>query len=442
MQEINGNIQLQPLWRKRYNVLRILLLCIFLFIIANLVYVVLFPSLTFNYFFRLENALKNTVSSPRSSNQNSIAEGKTADKKLLFDTALTGNFSDATINFTLEKDSAKPESAKLKVRRSYQAFFYPLGNPIGFKEGTLLTDGEGYFQISDGVRRPFTSLQAAQNLGFTKSMFVSVTQEELQLNPGGEMITNYANGTLFKIGNEFYQLNNETLYQFVSNNAFLSRYEDNQAIVKDANFLNNFNLSQDQLGFADGTIVSLGNSIFILSEGRSYPVDTPETFQALGYSWEDVIPASSEEVGIYKKQKVMTQATPHVSGTIFLDQKDDKYYIVRNNQKLPLIGNRLIQNYLHSHPIIADSRGLEKVSTCDLKKNTLVLRSYSCDIALENLSDLKGNDYQFAADFDTNIRIEQLDVMFHTAPKLENARQTLSQIKTLIKINYQNKQQQ
>lgn len=433
-------IQLQPYWRKKYNVLRVLLYGIFIFSVAALAYAVLFPSLAFDYFFRLENALKNTVSSPRSADQGPISEGKTIDNKLLFDTALTGNFSSATVNFTLEKDSAKLENANIKVRHSYQAFFYPAGNPIGFKEGTLLTDGERYFQISDGSRRPFTSLQTAQTLGFTKAMFSLASKTELKLNPEGEPISDYANGTLFKIGNDFYQLEGKTLYQFVSFNAFLSQYESSQALAKDSQFLNNYSVSEDQLGFTDGTIVSLGNSIFILSEGKSYPVDTPETFQALGYSWDDVLPVSSEEVGIYKKQKVMTQATPHVNGTIFLDQKDNNYYLIKNRQKLPLLGSRLIQTYLHHNPIIADSRSLEKTSTCDIKKDALGLRSYACDIALENLSDLKGNDYQFTTELNSNVRIQQLNVVFHTSPKIENARRTLSQIKALIKINYQSKQ--
>ena len=128
----------------------------------------------------------------------------------------------------------------------------------------------------------------------------------MRYNEIGNTITDassYPDGSLFAIGDTYYQMQNQKLVPFVSTRAFFSQFETNQSIIKNDDFLKNYPVSDDQLGFAEGTLASFEQSVFILSEGKSYPVADAETFVQMGFDWNNVVALDSEELNIYKKQK-------------------------------------------------------------------------------------------------------------------------------------------
>jgi len=439
--DLTKEIQLEERWRKRYIQSRAVLFGLFAVAVIALVYVILFPSLTFDYFFHLpDDSLKNTVTSPRNATNTLIANGQVPGKNtFVFDTLVTGNFSDATVNYTLEKNSAPIQKTNLLVKRSYHSFFYPTGDPLGFRDGTLLTNAGYYFLVSDGMARKFASGDVLHTLGLVETMFLPVTADELALSKPGQDITDtatYPDGTLLKVDTTYYQFSGGKLDQFVSANAYLSRYQDSQAITKDKTFLAKYDLSQTVIGFADGTLASYGQSVFILSGGKYYPVNNPQTFEILGLNWDDVVAVTPDELAIYKKQKIFTQNDPHPDGIIFLDSKTKAYYMVEGNQKRPIIGTDLINSYLRNHPVVADSESLKITATCTLSKNIWPLNSYSCTVPLEAIKDLPGNDYQFTQTTTTAFQINQLGVTFHTSFNWPNMKDSLSHIKRSITSTY------
>jgi hypothetical protein len=442
MLDFTKKIILESKWQKRYKILRAFLYGGTIGFLLILAYQIIFPSITLNYSFSTKaSSNKNTISDPRDSNNAELKKGVLPDKKnFLFDTTILGNFSDATIDIILGKNSNQISNGTLSVKKSYRAFLYPLGAPIGFKDGNLFFSDGNFYLISNGEKRQFSSQKVMQELGFSIGMFTPVEKNDLIYNKTGTNIEDasaYPDGTLFLIDGEYYQLKNNQLSLFVSEKAFLSRYDANLALKKDSSFLEKFTLADDQIGLADGTLASSGTSIFVLSKGKSYPIYSPQVFEMMGFNWNDVYQANSEEVGIYKKQKLSMQGFTHPDGTIFEDAQTKNYYIIENGQKHQIIGTELIKSYLKIHPILVDSASLNNTATCTLKKDLITLQnSYSCTIPLKNIMTEKGNDYQFTGNFDSGIHIGQINAIFNTAPNVINMRNSLSYIKASVINNH------
>ena len=435
MLDFTKKIILEPKWQKRYRFLRALIYTLSVIIFFVFIYGVIFPSIYFKYSPSL--ALnKITIPPPYDANNNPIKNGALAkNEKIFMDTTLIGNFSDVTVDLTLKNDPAQITGNPLLVRKSYQAFLYPTGDPIGFRDGNLLFSDGKFYLISQGEKRQFASQELIQELGISLGMFIIVDKEELIYNKEGQIIDKlfYPNGMLFVIDGNYYQLKDNLLHIFVSEKAFISRYEAKLATRKESSFLEKFELADDQIGLADGTLAAIKDSVSILSGNKTYPIYSPKVFEEMGFDWSDVYQVNSEEIGIYEKTKLFTQGSVHPDGTIFKDVETEKYYIIQNGKKHPLIGKNIIQSYLRTHPIIADNASLDKYTSCVLKKNSLSWKNkYTCKASLEDIMNEKGNNYQFIGSFNSAINIDQVDVKFNTALNMKNMKGSLSHIKNSI----------
>jgi len=433
--DLTKKVRLQPTLQKKYNTLRMILHVFFVIAMLFVAYRILFPIIPLDFDLSTPNSTKNTLVSPRLSSTNEFPS-KGAVKPndtLLFNANPEGQFSNANISFILGKNSTNLENIPLKIRRSYQAFFYPTGEPLGFKNSTLLsTIDANYYIISNGLLRKFANTDIILALGYPKSAFANVSSEDLKLNTPGTDITsadNYPDDTLFLIDNTFYQLRNQQLFPFISAAAFLSQFESVSVISKNADFLKRYPVSEIYLGFADGTLVSSADSVYILSEDKSYPIENEVTFSAMGFDWENVIPISTDELGAYKKQKQFTNNSAHPNGTIFLDQKKNSYFLIKDNKKLPLGNTAIIQTYSKQKPILADSTASEKELSCVMQKKILNSNAYQCNISLENLSGLVGNDYQIALTFPATANISKIETTFSTPLTFASLKNSLSVIK-------------
>ncbi|MEI7891236.1 MAG: hypothetical protein WCI36_04710 [bacterium] len=436
--DLTANIQLGGKLKKQYNALRLLLHIIFALTMLFIIYRILFPIVPLDFAMDTPNSTKNTLVNPRIAQSGEFPPKATMqpNETLLFNANPVGQFSKANITLALAKNSAGLENAEVKIKKSYQAFFYPTGEPIGFKDGTLLSTSNGnYYLISNKKLRKFANTDTILKLGYPKSAFLEVAQDDLRLNKKGEDIvdvTSYPEDTIFAIDDTYYQLKNQQLVAFVSTRAFLSQYKAQMAVAKNSDFLSNYPIAETFLGFCDGTLGSSADSVFILSEGKSYPIENAVTFEAMGYSWDDVIALTSDELGVYKKQKQFINSNPHPNGTIFIDQDSGKYFLIKDKQKIPLEISSTIQTY-NQKPIVASMKSSEIENTCTLKKKFLSSTNFECAISLENIESLLGNDYELSIQFPAAMKISTLNTTFSTPMTTSNLRNSLSIIKTRLK---------
>lgn len=330
--DLTKEVVLDEKGRKIYQILQAFLYAAAFLGAGYFSYLILFPSRTFEFDFTRPNSSTNSIINPRDEAGVSINSGKIPENKnFYFDTALAGNFSTATVNFTLSNKSAEAKSGSIEVRRSYQSFFYPEGEQIGFED------------------------------------------KELSRNPGV---------------------------------------------------------------FSDGTLISYNNGVYVVSGGFVFPIDTPLTFELLGYNWNSVIPASADEFSLYQKGKLFNVKAVHPDGTIFLVAENGRYYIIRDGLKHSLLSENIASSGMKVSPIIVSQKGLETFSYCEIRKNIFSARQYSCKLPVENLKRLIGKDYEFKQNFGQNIEIDSLSVTFKKTISVSNLKTTLREMLTRIILRY------
>jgi hypothetical protein len=334
------------------------------------------------------------------------------------------------------------DSSKLgtiSVRKGYKAFFYPEGETLGFKEGSLLKNNERYFITSQGKIREFENLKLVESLGFNPQNFWEVSSEELSINPQGAKITlgdGYSDGTLFQIQDNFYLKKDSQLQKFVSLAAYSSQYPLSWAIAKDENFLNSNTINSSLIGFADGSLISYGDAVSIVSGQNIFPIDNFATFEILGYVWDDLIPAGGDEVSLYEKQKLINLTSPHPAGTVFYAADTDKYYLIQDGQKRLLPSKKIADSWLKKSPILVNGQSLEIQGQCALNKKSLTFKSYLCLADISALQNLKGKDYEFKFASEENFRTNNLTVRLKKEYSWNNLNKNLRDILSSIKKNY------
>ncbi len=405
-----------------------------------LAYFIVFPSAYFTFSFLNPNSSKNTVIDPRASDGSSADHGKfLSTSPTLFDTSLVGNYSKVKIDLVLDKKSSELENGAISVRKSYQAFLYPEGDTIGFKDGALVRNNRDYFIISDGRLRQFGNLATLQALGFSEQAFREVSANDLRYNIPGDQVTDpkgYPDSSLFKINEDYYILTGQKLKKFVSPSAYLSNYSPDQAISKDPGFLSSYPISEELAGFSDGSIISYGISVFIVSEGRVLPINNTVTFENMGYDWNDLISASGDEFSLYQKNKLFTINSPHPDGTIFTTTESSEKYMIKGGQKHLLPTAPIAQSWIKKSPILVSGNGLDISESCSFQKRLLSSQTYSCEIPTEKFKNLIGKDYEFQVSADNDVEVETLNVTFTKTANLENLKAAARDIANKIKANY------
>ncbi|MFZ3031828.1 MAG: hypothetical protein WA082_02220 [Candidatus Moraniibacteriota bacterium] len=371
---LDSPIAIPTAWQSRYRVLRVLLYCVIASVTIFFALRVLFPTLIQSFDFRAPGSSKNAILFPRSTENLPRTNGKIEQNGIMkADTAVIGDFSLIQATAVLEKDSALPETLPFTLRRSYQSFFYPTGDPV----------------------------------------------------------TDFPKESLYRVADTYYALRNGTLYPFVSDAAYLSRFEEKHALAADASLLSNYPISEEWLGFRVGSLLSNATGVFVVtSEGEMRPVGSAEIFLALGYDFADVIPVSEEELGAYKRGRIFLLGAAHPDGTLLFDQDTATYYIIGREQKHPLLPGAYRDFLIRDkHPILVSTKASERSVSCALVPN-LFGTNLSCATMITTLAPGLGNDFELTLTSpETDIDINSLTISFETAKNRQNMMTLLSQIK-------------
>ena len=429
MFDLTREINLNDRDNKLYKKFQCFLYLAAFFLTLYLSYLIIFPHKYFSFSFLNPTSNQNSIASPASTEKNGM----------IFDTNITGDYSNALVTINLNSSSEKPGASSISLRKSYQSFLYPEGAPIGWRTGSLLKNNGSYYLVSDSKMRKFSSSATLFALGYTEESFQTVSTEDLAYNQLGAEITatdSYPNSTLFRIENNYYILNDQKLQKFVSDQAYLSKYDPREALVKDPGLLGQYPTMDDLAGFADGTLVANGDSVFIISSGNLLPVDNVQTFENKGYSWNDVLNVGEDEIAIYQKAKLFNIKSPHPDGTIFKTSEDATYYMIENNEKHLLPSTEVAASWLKKEPIMASQKALDIYAHCNLKKKLFSASSYSCKIPLDIFYNLAGFTYEFSFVSDTKLQPDSLSVDYKKDVTKANLKTFILNLYNSIKLTY------
>lgn len=337
----------------------------------------LFPDFQYSFDFSTPNSSKNTLLNPRLTDGTPRPNGKfDGSMILMLDAGVIGNFSQASLSLNLEKKSPVPTAITGTLRRSYQAFLFPEGKPIDV------------FPTED----------------------------------------------LYKIDSTYYALRNNILIPFVGRDAFHSRYPDHFAKTETQDFLLRYSVSKNFIGFRPGSLLSFADGVFIVtSETTIRPVGSAEIFLALGYSFENVLPVNSEDIGMYERGRILLLGAQHPDGTLFRDRDTTTVFLIDQGTKRPII-DQTYRDFLIAKqtPIEASQSASQQTVSCKLT-SSLFPRAFSCDVPLGILTDTPGSDYELTlSDPDKEVNIRTLNLELHTEKSKANAFTLLATLKNRI----------
>ncbi len=365
---------LEPVYRK----LRITLWVAIAVAGMAVAYTFLFPTISTTFDFRNPKSSRNQIFDPRSVDGLARTNGKLETGGVLIaNTSPLGDFSHLSVGIDLEKRSESPSHITVTVEKNYRAFLYPVGEPVrDFPAAEL-------YRTDDGT---------------------------------------------------VYLLQDGTLRRFVSDAAFLSRYPADMARDVTSDFLARYPIASDFVGFHVGSLISFADGVYIVtSETEIRPIGSAEIFLALGYSFEDVIPVSEEDLGIYKRGRIFLMGAPHPDGTLFEERESGRLYLIDNGLRR-LIADGRYQDFLRTriHPILALESDSQRFARCDAIAG-LLPRALDCDINLDTLSGSLGPDYAIRlSGNDVDIDITSLSLAFGTRLDIANAETLAAKVKARI----------
>ncbi len=357
----------------RYRFLRGALWAGLLFLAGSFLFHTLFPTIETAFDFRNPQSSKNTIRDPRSDTGYSRTNGKVEmNGTLLANTSAVGSFSALSVALRPENKSDIPETLSFSIRRSYRSFFFPTGPAL----------------------------------------------------------TTPATETLFVIDKTYYALRSGTLYPFISEAAFLSRFPMETALPETEMLLRKYPLSEEYIGYRVGSLVAFADGVFVITDEKEMrPIGSADIFLALGYHFEDVLPVNEEELGIYHRGKIFLIGDTHPDGTFLIDQDTHTYYVIDHMFKRPVTGAALDFFLKRQTPILVSSVTSAETASCNLQP-AFFGRTFSCTVRSDRLVSGFGNDFEIAlSDGSTDIDINSLSVAFETTVNDRNMRTLLSQIK-------------
>lgn len=341
------------------------------------------------------------------------------NKELFFERPVMGNFNRLKVEIELEKNSQKPSDLKLEAQNSYRAMFLPEGSPISFKDGSLIKNGGSYYFISEGKSRKFSSLELAKRMGFGEENFWEAIDEEFTFfTPGVEIknISDYPEGILVKIDEKFYKLIAGKLQPFISKEAYLSHYSEKQAVspIKD------FPISDEPIGFSDGSLILVNESVFLIKDQKKYPIKGPDVFDTMGFNWDDIITVDSEEASFHEKTEFFQISSIHPDNTVFADYENNLFYLIQAGQKHRILEKNSLESWLRKKPILMQKESLNTQAGCMLKKKIFPFNTYGCAMDIYLIDKNLGNNYHFALTSSDSIKVRKIETTFKRTPAKED----------------------
>lgn len=404
-------------WRW-YFTLRIALVLVFMGIGVFVVVKTVFPNGGGYFDFKSYGSGKNTLADPRYENGTPIVKGTIKKGSLMIlNTSASGDFSRADIDFSGTRDAVE-YLGTISLVQAYRAYLYPMGEPIVCpREGSLVASGGKYKMISGGKSREFVSAEDVVARGYYLDQFMDFPSESVSQCPRGELIDvgeRVIPGMLIVTDEGFFQLLDNEWVSFVSDSAFFSRYRKEDAVSVSQEVFALFPVREKLTGFADGVLVSYGESVYVTEGDMLRPIDSVDTFLSKGYEWENVVAMSGEEFGMYARGKLYTKREPHPNGTIFMEERTDAMYVVEGGTKREIAFPQLRAQFSGVHPLSASAVDLGE---CMATSGWL---SFGCSIDWAGKERGMGAEYQLTYVAKADVTLDEMEIVFLREKNMRN----------------------
>jgi len=184
---------------------------------------------------------------------------------------------------------------------------YDFGPPIRFQNYSLLKSIEsGRVYLLDGdYKRYIESPEVFRAIGFNPEEIIEVPNSEFNGYSDGENINNnsiHPTGVLLQSlenGGISY-VENGVRHSIYSPQILQSQFSRRVPVIVEQSTIDSYSRGAD-IKFKDGELItSTGfRSVFVISNGQRRPIDSADTFNNLGYRWDQIIHTTDKSVSLH-----------------------------------------------------------------------------------------------------------------------------------------------
>ena len=176
----------------------------------------------------------------------------------------------------------------------------------------------------------------------------------------------YPDGTILKVGNDYWLIQNGAKRKFASASVLSSRYNIAKAITVSESSLN---------AYDEGTIIKFSNysiimspdgDLYLLVDNKKRLFSSNAVFKNMGYNIEEIQTASWADVNSYINGPELTIASAYPTGALLQNKKTGGVYFVEEETKAPLIDKIFLTTKFKGKTIYPiDEEQLNKYQTVD-----------------------------------------------------------------------------
>ncbi len=232
---------------------------------------------------------------------------------------------------------------------------------------------------------------------------------------------------IVEYGGNYYEWREAGLYPFVSQAAAESHVPKDHIGSLSGDVFSTLSVQNEILGFRPGTMLAYADGVFFVTEDATIrPFGSAEVLLRAGYTFDHILPASGEDVGIYKRGKIILPGELHPGGTLFFDTDTRTTLLFQNKTLRPLTPAYADFLKTKNDVIAFSSQKQEQESSCLLTK-TFLRNAFTCQFnALSLQEGARGNDYQITlAPIAQAIDIDSMVVGLQSSRQNENAKATI-----------------
>ena len=249
------------------------------------------------------------------------------------------------------------------------------------------------------------------------------------LYPEGEAVSCAQPKTIASTDEGFFELRDGEWIPFASDRAFHSRYSDEDATSMTPEQFARYTISESRIGFLDATVVSYGDSAYVVEGDALRPIDSIDTFLSKGYAWSDVVAMTGEEFGMYTRGKLYTKREPHPNGTVFSEEGTGKFFLIDNGKKREIPAT-CVSRFAS---IRALSASIVDLGSCAMRQGWF---SFGCTVDWQALRRGTGAEYELTYTAKSGATLRDGEVVFTREKNARNFGLFLTDMVDKLKTRY------
>lgn len=156
----------------------------------------------------------------------------------------------------------------------------------------------------------------------------------------------YPNGSLLRVKGEtgIWLIKNNKRYNFISKSAFLASYDPKKVIEVSLNDLQAYEYGAP-IKFAEYSLLQApSGGVYLLVNGEKRAITSREAFQKLGYSPEEKIIVTWEDLAAYPDGEKITTDSTNPSGILLQSKDTGGIYYIKNGQKSAIYSREILRS--------------------------------------------------------------------------------------------------